>query len=92
MKEEELLVERTLKEELFDILKKEECLWRQKYRETWLREGDTNTKYFHRMTIANRSRNKIIEIKREDGMITQSMEEVNKEDFNFFDVILNKEV
>ena len=35
----------------------EETSWRQKSRETWLKEGDRNTSFFHRMANAHRRRN-----------------------------------
>ena len=35
----------------------EEISWRQKSRETWLKEGDKNTGFFHRMANAHRRRN-----------------------------------
>ena len=35
----------------------EEISWRQKSRETWLKEGDRNTSFFHRMANAHRRRN-----------------------------------
>ena len=35
----------------------EEISWRQKSRETWLKEGDRNTNFFYRMANAHRRRN-----------------------------------
>ena len=35
----------------------EEMSYRQKSRETWLKEGDGNTGFFHRMVNAHRRRN-----------------------------------
>ena len=35
----------------------EEISWRQKSRETWLKKGDRNTGFFHRMANAHRRRN-----------------------------------
>ena len=35
----------------------EEISWRQKSRETWLKEGDRNTSFFHRMANSHRRRN-----------------------------------
>ena len=54
-----LTVEKTeLKKEAKENYKKwvlmEETHWRQLSREIWLREGDKNTGFFHRMTSAHR--------------------------------------
>ena len=40
----------------------EEISWRQKSRETWLKEGDRNTGFFHRTANAHRRRNYITSI------------------------------
>ena len=41
----------------------EEISWRQKSREVWLRDGDRNTDFFHRMANSHRRRNCLSKIK-----------------------------
>ena len=41
----------------------EETSWRQKSRELWLREGDRNTGYFHKMANAHKRVNTLVKIK-----------------------------
>ena len=41
----------------------EEVSWRQKSREIWLKEGDRNTGFFHRMENLHRRRNSINSIR-----------------------------
>ena len=37
----------------------EDVSWRHKSREIWLKEGDRNTRFFHRMANSHRRRNSI---------------------------------
>jgi hypothetical protein len=48
-----------LSKELERLLLCEEVSWRQKSRALWLREGDKNTKFFHRVANSNRRNNSI---------------------------------
>ncbi|GLJ40489.1 hypothetical protein SUGI_0834840 [Cryptomeria japonica] len=81
--------ENTLKYDLNEILQCEEIHWRQKSRELWLKEGDRNTKFFHRSAIAICNRNKISEIKRLDGFIVRNYEDIAQEATRFFEYLMN---
>ena len=42
-------------------------MWKQKSRIQWLKEGERNTKFFHRATIQRRQSNKITHLITEEG-------------------------
>jgi hypothetical protein len=42
-------------------------MWRQKSRETWLKDGDRNSKFFHISSIIRRKKNSIDAIRGVDG-------------------------
>lgn len=48
-------------------LSRNESMWRQKSRETWLKDGDRNTRYFHTSAVVHRRHNNIDAIRGADG-------------------------
>ncbi|RVW31827.1 putative ribonuclease H protein [Vitis vinifera] len=60
---EELEARNEAKEEYKKWVLLEEITWRQKSREVWLKEGDRNTGFFHKMANAHRRRNNVDRIK-----------------------------
>uniref|UniRef100_A0A2N9FG91 Reverse transcriptase domain-containing protein n=1 Tax=Fagus sylvatica TaxID=28930 RepID=A0A2N9FG91_FAGSY len=64
---ENSMLEAKIQGQLNEWLERNELLWRQKSRETWLREGDRNSQFFHVSTIIRRRRNAIEAIKSEEG-------------------------
>ena len=52
----------------------EEISWRQKLRETWLKEGDKNIGFFHRIANSNRRRNCLKKIKINDIWLSEDQE------------------
>ena len=63
LSEEEFSRKKEAKEGYAKWVKLEEIHWRQLSRELWLREGDKNMGYFHRMANAHRRRHTMERIK-----------------------------
>ncbi|CAN0888133.1 Transposon TX1 uncharacterized 149 kDa protein [Linum grandiflorum] len=62
----------------------EEISWKQKSRDDWIRLGDRNTKYFHRLANFNRRRNHIDEIEVE-GCVVEGQSNVANAAVNFYE-------
>ncbi|RVW60790.1 LINE-1 reverse transcriptase-like [Vitis vinifera] len=68
----------------------EEVHWRQKSRELWLKEGDRNTGYFHRMANAHRRNNSLDRIMINGEWLTKD-QEVREGIVNAFQNLLSEE-
>ena len=87
----DMVSERTLKrKELEDLLLKEEVQWRQKSRVKWIKEGDYNSKFFHRVAIGRRSRKFIKSLISERGETLSNIEVISEEIVNFFGNLYSK--
>lgn len=51
-----LKLEARLQGELEEILKQEELVWFQQWREDWIVSGDLNTKFYHMFLVAKKNR------------------------------------
>ena len=68
----------------------EETHWRQLSRELWLKEGDRNTGFFHRMANAHRRNNSLDRIKINRVWMTED-QEVREGIVNAFQHLLSEE-
>lgn len=50
-----------------NLLEKQEVYWKQRAKQHWLREGDKNTRFFHRFASTRRQNNKLDRIKDANG-------------------------
>ncbi|KAK2653365.1 hypothetical protein Ddye_013221 [Dipteronia dyeriana] len=61
-------LEAKLQEEYELIVEQEEIFWLYKSRNSWLMEGDRNTRFFHLATMIGKRYNKLESLKGEDGI------------------------
>lgn len=66
------------------LLHEEEASWRLKSRALWLREGDRNSKYFHKYANARRSKNTIWHTEDGRGGLFYSQHDISVEASKFF--------
>lgn len=73
-----------LQEQLHEVLRREEAMWKDKEKARWYEEGDFNMRYFHLPTIIDRSNNAINRIQSLDNLCITGREEIGSEFVNFF--------
>ncbi|XP_071680173.1 uncharacterized protein [Lolium perenne] len=73
-----------LEREMDELLYREEIMWMQRSRVAWLREGDRNTKFFHRRASWRKKKNQIRKLKRPDGSWTCDAREMEGLATDFF--------
>ncbi|KAM1885493.1 hypothetical protein ACFX14_038166 [Malus domestica] len=77
-------LEKQLTNEYSTILEQEELFWLQKSRNTWLREGDKNTKFFHLSAVVQRRKNKLEVLNNSEEVWTDEKETLKLIVVNYF--------
>ncbi|KAK1682906.1 hypothetical protein QYE76_043754 [Lolium multiflorum] len=77
--------------ELDEILLREELMWRQRSRVTWLKEVDRNTRYFHKKATWRQKKNYVNKLKDRNGMCVEDHEEIVKMTTEFFKDLYTKD-
>eukprot|EP00253_Pinus_taeda_P031815 PITA_31815 len=76
--EERKEMSESLQQEWDNRCLQEKILWRQKSRVQWIKEGERNTKFFHRSTIDHRNNNRIVKLTNQHGIESNTHEEMEK--------------
>lgn len=69
--------EKVLTQQWHTRCQQEETFWKQKSRVLWLKEGEQNTKFFHRSAIDYRNANRILELKNHEGDILRNHDDIS---------------
>eukprot|EP00253_Pinus_taeda_P027174 PITA_27174 len=76
--------EQEAEHKLLDRDLQEEILWRQKSRICWLKEGEKNTKFFHKTTVQRRMSNQISQINNAQGEKNETQAGIEQEFLQYF--------
>jgi hypothetical protein len=84
--------EEQLQVELEERQKQEEILWRQKSRVQWLKEGEKNTKFFHRSMVHRRYINIITQLEDNQGNPILDHASIEEELTNYYKYLLTEPI
>ena len=76
-----------LRMEINEMLTREEIMWNQRSRASWIKLGDRNTKFFHATASQRRRRNKMVGIQGADGMWQEKQEDIESTILIYFESI-----
>ena len=81
----DLSAQRVLRKgELDELILREEIHWRQKAKVKWVKDGDYNSKFFHKVANDRRNRNFIKFLENERGLVLDNFESISEEIFLYF--------
>jgi hypothetical protein len=83
--------EASLQSELNCWLSRNELIWRQKSRETWLRDGDRNTMFFHISAVVRHRKNSIDALRGEDGIWLVNLSDIREHVVSNFQQLFTEE-
>ena len=69
---------------LEEIILREEIHWRQKAKVKWVKDGDCNSKLFHKVANGRRNRNFIKFLENERGLVLDNSESITEEILLYF--------
>ena len=72
------------KGELEELILREEIHWKQKAKIKWVKEGDCNSKLFHKVANGSRNKNFIKILENERGLVLDSSESITEEILLYF--------
>jgi hypothetical protein len=87
-----IMEEEKLWAELEERQEQEEILWRKKSRVQWLKEGEKNTKFFHRSMVHIRYINKITQLEDNQGNPIRDHASITEELTNYYKYLLTEPI
>jgi exonuclease III len=82
--------EEALRKQLEERRQQEEMLWKQKSRVQWLKEGERNTKFFHRTAVHRRHVNRITHLEDSQGNTIREHAKIEEELIHYYRDLLTE--
>jgi len=82
--------EKRLQTQLEERKRQEEIVWKQKSRVQWLKEGEKNTKFFHRAMMHRRHINRINHLEDSQGNLTRDHTKIEEELLRYYQDLLTE--
>ncbi|WKA03336.1 hypothetical protein VitviT2T_021451 [Vitis vinifera] len=73
------------KGELEELILREEIHWKQKAKVKWVKEGDCNSKFYHKVANGRRNRKYIKELENERALVLKNAESITEEILHYFE-------
>lgn len=80
------------RDEFLKLLEKQEIYWKQRCKQFWLREGDQNTKFFHKFASGRRRQNQISRLKDSNGDWQEDKDGIQKIITDYFSELFQSTV
>ncbi|CAA0837256.1 Unknown protein, partial [Striga hermonthica] len=80
-----------LNKELDRVTRDEEEYWAQKSRSQWIKEGDSNTKFFHALTLQRRRLNAITRLLDDNNQMLEDKEDIQQHICQFYKQLFSTE-
>ena len=78
---------RVLRSEMYELMVKEECLWHQRSRVDWWKNGDMSTSYLHNQATQRNKRNFISKLNLNDGLVVTDDKHIGEALVDYFKLI-----
>ncbi|KAL8467467.1 hypothetical protein ACS0TY_030923 [Phlomoides rotata] len=81
---EQVQLARSTENKLAALLRKEDVYWLQRSRVSWMKDGDSNTKFFHKISSGRRKRNLIMGVRDSGGVMRSEHVEMERVFMEYF--------
>ncbi|MCH84659.1 endonuclease/exonuclease/phosphatase family protein, partial [Trifolium medium] len=65
-----------VRNKMSNCLAHEEAFWRQRAKVYWLKDGDTNSRFFHATASSKRRRNEVTKLQNNEGVVVKAQHEI----------------